>query len=179
MSRRLYHKYYSPGPANIFSGGNLVGKNFQMILDSGSSYTYFTSQLYGALLLMVQKDLSGKPLNVAPEEHALPRCWKGTKPFKSVADVRSYFKPLALTFGQGKRATQLDIPPEGYLIVAKSGNVCLGILNGTEAGLHDFNIIGDISVQDLAVIYDNEKEQIGWARANCNIRPKFATASLR
>lgn len=36
----------------------------------------------------------------------------------------------------------------------------------------------DISVQDLAVVYDNEKEQIGWARASCDRLPKSATAPL-
>ncbi|KAJ0526353.1 putative aspartic peptidase domain superfamily, Peptidase family A1 domain-containing protein [Helianthus annuus] len=43
------------------------------------------------------------------------------------------------------------------------GNVCLGILNGTEAGLgDDLNLIGDISFQDKLIIYDNVNKQIGW-----------------
>ncbi|GAY52146.1 hypothetical protein CUMW_139640 [Citrus unshiu] len=52
------------------------------------------------------------------------------------------------------------------------GNVCLGILNGTEVGLENFNLVGDISLQDKLVIYDNEKQQIGWVSSNCNRLPK-------
>ncbi|KHN47013.1 Aspartic proteinase Asp1, partial [Glycine soja] len=42
--------------------------------------------------------------------------------------------------------------------LSKYGNVCLGILDGTEIGLGNTNIIGDISLQDKMVIYDNEKQ---------------------
>lgn len=31
----------------------------------------------------------------------------------------------------------------------------------------------DISMQDLLVIYDNERGRIGWARANCNKNNKL------
>ncbi|KAJ0888646.1 putative aspartic peptidase domain superfamily, Peptidase family A1 domain-containing protein [Helianthus annuus] len=49
------------------------------------------------------------------------------------------------------------------LIITAQGNVCLGILNGTEAGLgDDLNLIGDISFQDKLIIYDNVNKQIGW-----------------
>ncbi|MCH90912.1 aspartic proteinase Asp1-like [Trifolium medium] len=65
------------------------------------------------------------------------------------------------------------IPPEGYLIVTKHGNVCLGILDGTEVGLGNLNIIGDISLQDKMVIYDNERQQIGWISSNCDRIPNI------
>ncbi|MCE3215062.1 hypothetical protein HAX54_000717 [Datura stramonium] len=51
------------------------------------------------------------------------------------------------------------------------GSVCLGVLNGTEAGLQNVNLIGDISMQDKMVIYDNEAA-IGWSPANCDRPPK-------
>ncbi|PWA53846.1 eukaryotic aspartyl protease family protein [Artemisia annua] len=53
------------------------------------------------------------------------------------------------------------------------GSVCLGVLNGTEVGLQNFNVIGDISMQDKMVIYDNEKQTIGWTPANCDRPPRF------
>ncbi|KAF9610871.1 hypothetical protein IFM89_025333 [Coptis chinensis] len=68
----------------------------------------------------------------AVDDETLPSLWKGKKPFKSLQDVKKYF---------GRR----------------DGSVCLGILNGSEVGLEDLNIIGDIWLQDLLVIYDNEK----------------------
>ncbi|KAJ1388126.1 Xylanase inhibitor, C-terminal [Sesbania bispinosa] len=57
-------------------------------------------------------------------------------------------------------------------VLMSHGNVCLGILNGSEVGLGNSNIIGDISLQDKMVIYDNERQQIGWVNANCDRLPK-------
>ncbi|XP_065881168.1 aspartic proteinase Asp1-like isoform X2 [Euphorbia lathyris] len=165
-------KHYTSGPAELIFGGKTTGiRGLQLIFDSGSSYSYFTSKVYEETLNLIKKELSGKPLKAAPEEKALSVCWKGTKRFKTVSDVKSYFKPLAMSFYKQKNA-QLQIPPEDYLIVTKDGNVCLGILNGTEVGLGNFNIIGDIFFQDKMVIYDNEKHQIGWVPANCDRLPK-------
>jgi hypothetical protein len=87
----------------------------------------------------VTRGLNGKPLKGTAEDGALPICWKGTKPFKAVRDVKDYFEPLLLSFTKN---VQLHLPPENYLIVTKHGNVCLGILNGSEVGLENFNIIG-------------------------------------
>ncbi|GKB14242.1 gypsy type transposase, partial [Tanacetum coccineum] len=53
----------------------------------------------------------------------------------------------------------------------KHENVCLGILNGTQIGLNDMNVIGDISFQDKIIIYDNEEQRIGFAPASCNKLP--------
>lgn len=172
MSRDLLEKHYSSGPAELLFGGKATGvKGLQIIFDSGSSYTYFNSQAYKTTLDLMRKDLKGKPLEDTAEEKALPVCWKGTKPFKSIQDVKDYFKPLLLSFTKTKNV-HLQIPPEAYLIVTEHGNVCLGILNGTEVGLQNFNVVGDISLQDKIVIYDNEKQQIGWVSSNCDRLPK-------
>jgi hypothetical protein len=53
-----------------------------------------------------------------PVADALPLCWKGQKAFKSVFDVKKEFKSLHLSFGTGKNAPGMEIPPENYLIVS-------------------------------------------------------------
>nr|GME09443.1 aspartic proteinase Asp1 [Ipomoea batatas] len=166
-------KHYSPGPAELTFGGKSTGaKNMVVVFDSGSSYSYFISQPYEAFLYSVVKELRGKPLREARDDPTLPFCWKGRKPFRSISDVKKYFKPFALSFANGWRSrTLFDISPESYLIISSMGSVCLGILNGTEAGLHTYNLIGDVSMQDKMVIYDNEKSAIGWTRANCDRPP--------
>ncbi|KAI7739423.1 hypothetical protein M8C21_010766 [Ambrosia artemisiifolia] len=75
-----------------------------------------------------------------------------------------------LSFAKSKNV-RFQMDPEAYLIISKYGNACLGILNGSEVGLESVNLIGDISFHDKLVIYDNEKQQIGWAPANCNKLP--------
>ncbi|KAE9446491.1 hypothetical protein C3L33_21614, partial [Rhododendron williamsianum] len=142
-------KHYKVGPAELLYGKQATGaKGFLVIFDSGSTYSYFNSDAYKATLSIMKKDLRGKKLEDAADDQSLPICWKGTKPFKSISDVKNYFKPL------------------------EHGNVCLGILNGTAVGLGNFNVLGDISLQDKMVIYDNEKQQIGWVTANCDRIPK-------
>ncbi|KAG5019067.1 hypothetical protein AAZX31_06G109300 [Glycine max] len=161
-------QHYKTGPADLFFDRKPTSvKGLQLIFDSGSSYTYFNSKAHKALVNLVTNDLRGKPLSRATEDSSLPICWRGPKPFKSLHDVTSNFKPLLLSFTKSKNSL-LQLPPEAYLIVTKHGNVCLGILDGTEIGLGNTNIIGDISLQDKLVIYDNEKQQIGWASANCD-----------
>nr|XP_027095739.1 aspartic proteinase Asp1-like isoform X1 [Coffea arabica] len=170
-------KRYSVSSAELTFGGKGVGiKNLDVIFDSGSSYSYLNSQAYRAIISLIEKDLKGKPLKEAKDDRTLPECWRGRKPFKSVHDVRKYFKPLGLSFHHGQRVrTQFEIPPDAYLIISSKGNACLGILNGTEIGLQNVNLIGDISMQDKMVIYDNEKGAIGWSPANCSRPPKSNT----
>lgn len=171
MSTKSMGNHYSLGNAELLFGGKAAGvKGLTMVFDSGSTYSYFSSQAYKAVLSLIKKELNGKRLNDANDDKSLPVCWKGTKPFRSIDDVSNLFKPLALTFTKSKTA-QLQIPPEAYLIVTDQGNVCLGIMDGSEVGLGDFNIIGDISLQDKIVIFDNEKQRIGWAPANCGRLP--------
>ncbi|KAH8502717.1 hypothetical protein H0E87_014138 [Populus deltoides] len=167
-------KHYSPGFAELTFDGKTTGfKNLIVAFDSGASYTYLNSQAYQGLISLMKRELSTKPLREALDDQTLPICWKGRKPFKSVRDVKKYFKTFALSFtNDGKSKTQLEFPPEAYLIVSSKGNACLGVLNGTEVGLNDLNVIGDISMQDRVVIYDNEKQLIGWAPGNCDRLPK-------
>ncbi|WOL11927.1 aspartic proteinase Asp1 [Canna indica] len=175
MSQVASGNYYSPGMANLYWGTQSLGvKQMDVVLDTGSTFSYFGSQSYKAFLSAVKSDLSKKPLKEF-NDPALPVCWKGPKSFKSLTDVKNYFKPLALSFVNGKRVL-FEIPPENYLILTKDGNVCLGILNGTEAGLDNLNVIGDISLQDVMVVYDNEKHQIGWVRAACKGQAKSQTS---
>lgn len=72
-----------------------------------------------------------------------------------------------MAFIQGTSQAIMEIPPENYLIISGEGNVCMGILDGTQAGLRKLNVIGDISMQNQLVIYDNERARIGWVRAPC------------
>ncbi|XP_058189698.1 aspartic proteinase Asp1-like isoform X2 [Rhododendron vialii] len=173
--RLMFGKHYKLGPAELLYGKQATGaKGFSVIFDSGSTYSYFNSDAYKATLSIMKKDLSRKKLEDAADQ-SLPICWKGTKPFKSISDVKNYFKPLVLSFKKGTihKNVQLQIPPEAYLIITEHGNVCLGILNGTEVGLGNSNVLGDISLQDKMVIYDYEKQQIGWVTANCDRIPNM------
>ncbi|KAH9308198.1 hypothetical protein KI387_036109, partial [Taxus chinensis] len=170
-------KYYYAGTAQMLIGNKLLAKSGDekklggMIFDTGSSYTYFTKQAYNSLISAVRESI-GKQLEEVASDMTLPLCWKGRKTFRSIADVKSYFKPLTLNFQSTSSSTnnvKLEILPEGYLIISAKGNVCLGILNGT--GMSTFNILGDISLQGYLVVHDNNNQRIGWARMDCTKPP--------
>ncbi|GAU25401.1 hypothetical protein TSUD_70530 [Trifolium subterraneum] len=166
-------KHYSAGPAELVFGGRKTGVgSLNIIFDTGSSYTYFNSQAYHALITLLNKELNRKPIKAAPDDQTLPMCWHGKRPFRSINEVKKYFKPLTLSFTNGGRVKpQFEIPPEAYLIISKMGNVCLGILNGPEVGL-------DISMLDKVMVFDNAKQLIGWGPADCNGVPKSRDVSL-
>ncbi|CAL4911342.1 unnamed protein product [Urochloa decumbens] len=173
MARSAFRNYYSPGSASLYFGGRSLGvRPMEVVFDSGSSFTYFAAQPYQALVTALKGSLSRSLKEVS--DPSLPLCWKGKKPFKSVLDVKKEFKSLILSFANGKKAL-MEIPPENYLIITKYGNACLGILNGSEVGLKDLNILGDVTMQDQMVIYDNERGQIGWIRAPCDRIPNDNT----
>ncbi|XP_004502512.1 aspartic proteinase Asp1-like [Cicer arietinum] len=163
-------QHYNTGPADIlFNGMPTSVKNIQLIFDSGSSYTYFNSEAYNAVVALVKNDVKGK-LSDASDDPSLPICWKGAEPFKSLSDVDTYFKPLDLSFSKSNDL-YFHLPPSAYLIITEHGNVCLGILDGSQVDLGDLNVIGDIFLQDKVVIYDNENKRVGWASADCNTHP--------
>ncbi|KAL6658481.1 hypothetical protein ACP70R_004067 [Stipagrostis hirtigluma subsp. patula] len=165
MARSTSGNYYSPGSAALYFDRRSLGvKAVEVVFDSGSTYTYFVAQHYQAVVSALKGGLSKSLTQVS--DPSLPLCWKGQKSFKSVSDVKKEFKPLLLRFDNDKKDV-MEIPPENYLIVTKNGNVCLGILDGSAAKL-SFNVIGDITMQDQMVIYDNERGQLGWVRGSCS-----------
>ncbi|KAG7024745.1 Aspartic proteinase Asp1, partial [Cucurbita argyrosperma subsp. argyrosperma] len=173
---------YSSGPAEVYFGGKAGGiRGLTLTFDSGSSYTYFNSQVYGAVEKLLKNDLKGQPLKLAPDDKTLELCWKGPKAFKSVSDVRDFFKPLALNFKNSKNA-QFQIPSEAYLII--SIREVLGDEQRTISDsflLHAFfqhssNSCTDISMLNKIVVYDNQRRQIGWAPQNCNPPPRNEAA---
>ncbi|XP_010471942.1 PREDICTED: aspartic proteinase Asp1-like [Camelina sativa] len=164
-------KNYMTGPAELLFNAKTTGvKGINFVFDSGSSYTYFNAEAYQTILDLIRKDLNGKPLKDT-EDKNLPVCWKGKKPLKSLDEVKKYFKTITLRFGNQKNGQLFQVPPESYLIITEKGNICLGILNGTEVGLDSYNIIGDIFFQGIMVIYDNEQHRIGWISTDCDKIP--------
>ncbi|XP_010265186.1 PREDICTED: aspartyl protease APCB1 isoform X2 [Nelumbo nucifera] len=160
---------YGGGKLSLGGVDNNVGR---VVFDSGSSYTYFTREAYLGLIASLE-NVPSEELTRDKSDSTLPICWRAKSPIRSVKDVKPFFKPLTLHFGNRWwiLSTKMLIPPEGYLIINKKGNVCLGILDGSK--VHDGStiILGDISLRGQLVVYDNVNERIGWVRSDC-IKPQ-------
>ncbi|KAJ4959678.1 hypothetical protein NE237_019588 [Protea cynaroides] len=161
----------SYGSAQLSLGGS-DNSIAQIAFDSGSSYTYFTQEAYSGLVSSF-KYFSAEGLVRDESDSTLPMCWQAKFRIRSVKDVKRFFKPLTLQFGSRWWivSTKLIIPPEGYLIISGKGNVCLGILDGSN--VHDGStiILGDISLRGQLVVYDNINKKIGWIQSDC-MKPK-------
>ncbi|KAJ1274851.1 hypothetical protein BS78_05G091700 [Paspalum vaginatum] len=165
-------RYYSPGRATLHLDARSIGgaDPVEVILDSGSTYTYLPNALHKQLVPVLQATLR-KSLQVV-KDPSLPGelCWKRPEKFRSVDDLKKEFKPV-MSFNFGNEVT-MAIPPENYLVVTKQGNACFGIF----AHNAKYIILGDITMQGLLVIYDNDRKQLGWVRADCNKPPKSISA---
>ncbi|VAI25729.1 unnamed protein product [Triticum turgidum subsp. durum] len=164
--------YYSPGLAELFIDKQPIRGNptFEAVFDSGTTYTFVPAQIYNELVSKVRGTLSESSL-VEVKGRALPLCWKGKKPFRSVNDVKNQFKALSLKITHAHGTSYLDIPPQNYLIVEEDGKTCLAIRDASsDPVLKELNfiLIGAVTMQDLFVIYNNESKQLGWVRAQCD-----------
>ncbi|GAB4842770.1 hypothetical protein Ancab_012745 [Ancistrocladus abbreviatus] len=166
-----YLNLYSAEMLRISYGSrqiNLDGGLGRVLFDSGSSYTYFPKQAYTDLVISL-KEVSTAELTQDSSDPTLPLCWRSRSLVRSIADIKHFFKPLTLQFRNKwwLLSTKLQILPESYLILSNTGNVCLGILDGSH--VHDGSVIvlGDISMRGHLVVYDNVNGKIGWAQSDC------------
>ncbi|KAJ8752760.1 hypothetical protein K2173_007070 [Erythroxylum novogranatense] len=156
--------------------GSRMGK---IVFDSGSSYTYFPKETYTQLIASVEQ-VSEAGLYQDTSDETLPICWRGGFPIRSITEVKRFFKTLTLQFGSKWWivSTKFRIPPEGYLVISKKGNVCLGILDGSK--VHDGStiILGDVSLRGQLVVFDNINKRIGWEQSDCTKPRRFNSPPL-
>ncbi|MQM03276.1 hypothetical protein Taro_036048 [Colocasia esculenta] len=182
----VLRNYYQTEVAKVSYGNVPLGARRsrsymdKVVFDTGSSYTYFTKEMYGDLITLLKGISAGLVRDESDE--TLPVCWRPTFHVRSVKDVRQFFDPLTLHFGKKWwiMPRSFQIPPEGYLIVNRKGNICLGILNGTEVHDGSTNILGGtyvrclepnshqyISLRGHLLVYDNVDRQVGWVQSDC------------
>lgn len=131
-----------------------------LIVDSGSTDTFFTSEARDAFLTLFKHltngiEYSNKPMSLTPEDiEKLPNI---TLVFAS--DGKSEQGQDIL-----KQDVKLEIPPTKYLTVTKSGKV-YGNYHFTES---NGGVLGASTMVGLDVIFDQDQHRIGFAYANCD-----------
>ncbi|XP_042406392.1 aspartyl protease APCB1-like [Zingiber officinale] len=170
--------FYISKASKINYGGKQIsgqkGNAVPVIFDTGSSYTYFPDEAYGKLTAYLQSMSNNFIQDVS--DLTMPICLRADFPIRSFKDVKQFFEPLTLQFEKKwwTMSKSFTIQPEGYLVISDKGNVCLGVLNGTE--VHDGStvILGDISLRGKLVVYDNTQQKIGWVQSEC-AKPQKST----
>ncbi|GAQ78166.1 Eukaryotic aspartyl protease family protein [Klebsormidium nitens] len=129
------------------------------MVDSGTTYTYLPSVLYGPL---VARLLQAIPLSLVPvpKRSLSAACWGKVT---SLIGPSSPFPTMGFVFANG---VVVELPPDNYLFKHPSlgGAYCLGIFSSGQHGA----TIGGISVHNLLVTYDRAHQLFGFARLNCS-----------
>ncbi|KAL2634528.1 hypothetical protein R1flu_006007 [Riccia fluitans] len=136
------------------------------IFDSGTTMALFVDKAFSAfvnqLLLVV---------NVPYVTIEDTTCFE-----YSSRDVSSVFPSVTLYFDGG---AQMQLKPENYLYrqqVTMSSQWCLAWSPSSSSNL-DLSILGDIVLKNKLVVYDIEKEQIGWMDFNCQSSVKVSSGN--
>ncbi|OMO78501.1 Peptidase A1 [Corchorus olitorius] len=162
-------RHYGAGPVKLLFGGNPTGIEHLIVIFDTAYILTLTCILKFMILYLIRNNVRRSQLQDVKNE-GLSVCWRDTKPIKAVQDVRNYFSTLSLSFPGD---VQLQLPPEAYLIATEQGNICLGIkpdMYGNRPEQETNNVIGAISMQDKLMVFDNEKQRIGWACADCTLK---------
>ncbi|KAK6911749.1 Xylanase inhibitor, N-terminal [Dillenia turbinata] len=144
----------SSQPLNLTGNASVSARPGEAIIDSGTALVYLPDYLYSQVILAVHTmvgdhdTMNRNPCIMLHEN----------KPISAFPDITFYF---------GDKLT-LTVPPRDYL--SKSGlNWCVLWQNGgTETNPSAF-ILGEMALANKLVLYDLEKQVIGWTEQDCNL----------
>ncbi|KAI8473330.1 MAG: aspartic peptidase domain-containing protein [Monoraphidium minutum] len=134
------------------------------VLDSGANFNYLPSRALAELVKALEAEMNAKGRKMWTGGVMNDHCWlideaPADSP-EAWAAVYRLFPVLRLRFASG---AALLLPPRRYLFALSNQDFCLGFFDNASDGA----IIGGISVRDMLMIYDLERQQIGMAEADC------------
>ncbi|KAK1315367.1 Aspartic proteinase-like protein 2 [Acorus calamus] len=140
-------------PSDVFDTGDRKGT----IIDSGTTLAYLPDTAYTPLM---NKIMSYKPnLNLQTIQDF--EC------FEYAGSVDDVFPLVKLHF---KNSLTLTVNPHDYLFQNNDGSWCVGWQNSGVQSKDgkDMFLLGDLVLSNKLVVYDLEKQVIGWKNYNCS-----------
>ncbi|KAK1290573.1 Aspartic proteinase-like protein 2 [Acorus calamus] len=140
-------------PSDVFDTGDRKGT----IIDSGTTLAYLPDTAYTPLM---NKIMSYKPnLNLQTIQDF--EC------FKYAGSVDDVFPLVKLHF---ENSLSLTVNPHDYLFQNNDGSWCVGWQNSGVQSKDgkDMFLLGDLVLSNKLVVYDLEKQVIGWKNYNCS-----------
>ncbi|MBA0875156.1 hypothetical protein Goshw_027127 [Gossypium schwendimanii] len=130
--------------------------NHGAIIDSGTTLSYLADEAYNAFI---------DAINNAVSEHVHPVLFHGNQCYLITDSIDHIFPEASLNFAGG---ASLILHPEDYLIqqnpIGGSAVWCIGFktIEGQK-----LTILGDLVMKDKIIVYDLEKQRIGWVNYDC------------
>ncbi|OQU84932.1 hypothetical protein SORBI_3004G144500 [Sorghum bicolor] len=142
-------------PSSTFDSGDSKGT----IIDSGTTLAYLPREVYRTLLTAV----FDKYQDLALHNYQDFVC------FQFSGSIDDGFPVVTFSF-EGE--ITLNVYPHDYLFQNENDLYCMGFLDGgvqTKDG-KDMVLLGDLVLSNKLVVYDLEKQVIGWADYNCKFQ---------
>ncbi|KAK4773631.1 hypothetical protein SAY87_028650 [Trapa incisa] len=144
-------------PLNIDPSTFATSNNGGTIIDSGTTIAYLAEKAYQPFITAIDATATSNSALRVPVKDLL--CYSVT------SSVQNVFPQVTLNF-EGNAS--MDLSPLSYLLkqVSSSGASiwCVGIM-GIQGGL---SLIGDIVLKDKIIVYDLDKQRIGWKNYDCS-----------
>ncbi|NP_001149953.1 Aspartic proteinase-like protein 2 precursor [Zea mays] len=140
-------------PTSTFDSGDSKGT----IIDSGTTLAYLPREVYRTLLAAVFDKYQDLPLHN----------YQDFVCFQFSGSIDDGFPVITFSF---KGDLTLNVYPDDYLFQNRNDLYCMGFLDGgvqTKDG-KDMLLLGDLVLSNKLVVYDLEKEVIGWTDYNCS-----------
>lgn len=143
---------------NVDSSIGATGENQGTIIDSGTTLAYIPDPAY---TLLLQKILNSGPSNLETKTR------KGLTCFLHEGSLDDAFPTVTFTFENG---AAMLVRPHDYILqlqISTDSNFCIGFQRSMHS-IADQAILGDLVLKNKLVVYDLEKQQIGWVDYNCS-----------
>uniref|UniRef100_A0A0E0GZ85 Peptidase A1 domain-containing protein n=1 Tax=Oryza nivara TaxID=4536 RepID=A0A0E0GZ85_ORYNI len=136
-------------PANIFGTTKTKGT----FIDSGSTLVYLPEIIYSELILAV----------FAKHPDITMGAMYNFQCFHFLGSVDDKFPKITFHF---ENDLTLDVYPYDYLLEYEGNQYCFGFQDAGIHGYKDMIILGDMVISNKVVVYDMEKQAIGWTEHN-------------
>lgn len=127
------------------------------IIDSGTTLAYLAEAAYTPFANAIDNAVSQSARSVSSQ---------GSQCYLITSSVDDVFPKVSLNF---KGGASMVLDPEEYLLqqasIAGAEVWCLGIQNNQG---QDMTILGDLVLQNKAVVYDLARQRIGWVDYDCS-----------
>ncbi|CAK7340152.1 unnamed protein product [Dovyalis caffra] len=141
-------------PTDVFDSGDRRGT----IIDSGTTLVYLPEVVYDSLMNEIRSQQPGLSLHTVEEQFIC---------FQYTGNVDDGFPVVKFHF---KDSLALPVYPHDYLFEIKENIWCFGWQNSgiqSKDG-RDMTLLGDLVLSNKLVLYDIEKQAIGWTEYNCS-----------
>ncbi|PNW88370.1 hypothetical protein CHLRE_01g026500v5 [Chlamydomonas reinhardtii] len=144
----------------LVSGQTWFSYGLGTIWDSGTTFSYFTRNVYNALVAAIRRHVEANPdLVSVPGAYSDDICWKGA-PADDASKLGAYFPDMELLLAGGGRLTRSPL----HYLYPYGAAWCLGFFDNA----YSSTVLGANLMLDTVVTYDGRLNQMRFTTYECD-----------